>query len=77
MKELMKGINEIITDNMFYDIDTEIMGVTNEGVQEIIALCADEAIAILDDSYARLGDTYTSQDMYVDAHDALITELKK
>ena len=57
--KLMKGINEIITDNMFYDIDTEIMGVTNEGVQELIALCADEAIEAVNYTQACYIEKYT------------------
>ena len=50
-KELMKEINRIIRDNIFYDIDTEIKGVRESGVQEIIALCANEAIEAAENQF--------------------------
>ena len=46
-KELMKGINVIVSDNMWFDCEKEEMGITPDGLQEIISLCADEAIDVI------------------------------
>ena len=43
-KELMNGMSAIVRDNMWYDCETEEMGLTPDGLQEIITLCADVAI---------------------------------
>ena len=50
-KELMQGMSIIVRDNMWYDCDTEEMGITPDGLQEIISLCADEAIDAVNEKY--------------------------
>ena len=55
-KELMNGMRVIVRDNMWYDCETEEMGITPDGLQEIISLCADEAIKAVDE-YAKSFDS--------------------